>query len=246
MRITLCFFMLAMPVTTYAQDNDLAIEIASDKIGVTVGFNGAGIDVFGDRRNKDNDVIIVVEGPNKNITMWQKARVMGAWINRYSVDYKDIPSYYSYAYSGSDEKNALLSASGIGHEGLFKLLNAKSKAKAKVKNVGAFNAALLNKKQKRELYFKEPSRIVFLNEYFFRVHFDIPPSAPTGTYKIHSFLVQNGQVIKKESDVLNVEQVGLNAFVYQAARRHSFLYALICIMIGVFSGWLVSVLKVKP
>ena len=80
----------------------------------------------------------------------------------------------------------------------------------------------------------------------FRVKFKIPPSAATGEYTIKSYLIKNGKVMQTQEKKLVVDQVGLNAFVRSSAHDYSFIYAMICIIFGVTSGWFVSVLKVKP
>ena len=110
----------------------------------------------------------------------------------------------------------------------------------------AIEKEFLDKKIAAGLYFAEPAEFKFMNDNFFRVQFQIPPSAATGEYTIKSFLIKNGKVLQVQENNLKVEQVGINAFVRSSSKDYSFIYALICIIFGVASGWFVSVLKVKP
>lgn len=227
---------------------DLAVEIASEHIDVTVGFTGSSIELFGDRRNAEADIAIVVEGPRKEITVWQKARVMGTWVNRYYMTFENMPVYYNYATTidgdVDDKLDLIMRHNGIGHMALFSSLDVRKSGS--VIDAKPFQDALLRKKQAKGVYFPKAADIKFLNDHFFRVSFEIPASALTGEYKIHSYLIEDGRVSEKTMNILKVEQVGVNAFVYGLANNHSFAYALICIIFGLFSGWFSSVVRVRP
>ena len=228
--------------------NDLAVEIASEHVDVTVGFTGSSIELFGDRRNKDADIAIVLEGPRKEITIWKKARVMGTWVNRYYMTFENMPVYYNYATTiqgeVDDKIDLIMRHNGIGHDALFSTLDVRKSGS--IKDVSLFQKSLLLKKEAKGVYFDKPAEIKFMNEHFFRVSFEIPASALTGEYKIHSYLISDGQVIEKTTNILKVEQVGVNAFVYGLANDYSFTYALLCIIFGLFSGWFSSVVRVRP
>ena len=236
-----------LPVKSNAKLSDLAIAVAMEHIDVTVGFNGSSIELFGDRRDDMADIAIVVEGPKKDVTIWQKARVMGTWVNRRYAKFNDMPTYYHYAISrdaaGVPFFNVMFE-NGIGHDGLFHKINGKKPDERK--NIKIFQKALLKKNTDLGVFFKKPAEVKFMNDNFFRVRFDIPPSAPTGEYKIHSFLIKDGKVIEQALNLMKIEQVGLNAFIHKSAQEYSLLYALVCIFSALFSGWLISALKVKP
>lgn len=232
------------------KENDrknLAVEIARDHVDVTVGFAGTSVEIFGDRRDKKTDVAIVLTGPLRDITIWKKERVMGTWVNRYFMSYKNMPIYYHYALSSEkDDKKTqkMLLENNIGYDAILK--NVKRDYSPAIKDFEIYDTALLTKKRYGGVYFDDSANIMFLNDNFFRLRFMIPPSAPTGEYTVHSYLIRDGVVKQHSQSSLIVEQVGLNAFLYNAARDYSLVYALVCIVIGLFSGWLVSVLKVRP
>ncbi len=239
-------FFLSLPIGQ-VQATDFAIETASDHIDITVGFNGSSIELFGDRREKDTDVAIVVEGPEKDVTIWKKGRVMGTWINMQFVKFDNASAYYNYALSTQnvdEELAAVFLENGIGHDAFFKKIEEKTSRK--LENTEEFKEAFLKKKKALGIFFEEPAEMKFITDNFFRVSFDIPASAPTGNYKIRSFLIRNGKVLEENLNLIKVEQVGLNALVYRSSRDYSLIYAITCIFLAMFSGWLVSVLRVKP
>lgn len=244
MRIILLLLTFIIVQPAFAKD--LITQTARTQIDVTVGFVGSSIEIFGNRTDPKNEVIILVEGPKVKATVWKKARILGAWVNANSTIFKDIPSYYQYATSIDETKEGasdILRKNGIGHKALFAKLSTKKPKKMKVEQ---FQEALKKKKKQEQVFFETSSKVTFLNDNFFRARFDIPASAPTGDYKIHSYLLKNDKIIEQDTSVFKVEQVGLNAFIFDVAHKHSTLYAIICIILAAFSGWLVSVLKVRP
>lgn len=228
-------------------NNALTIELAQVKIGVTMGFSGSYVRVFGDRRDLDTDVIITIEGPKRDITIWKKERVMGAWVNRYSMLIEDVPAYYQYALSAPLTKMSVsnvVDAQKIEKTSYVNNLKAQISTDKQPKDI--FVKSLLDQKVKQELFFAESESFTFLNDHFFKVHFRIPASALTGEYVIKSLLVKDGEIIQRDEATLVIEQVGANAFINNAAKEYSLAYALICIAFAMFSGWLISVIKVKP
>ncbi len=243
--ILLAIFMF--PLNVGAKTNGFAVGIASNHIDVTVGFDGSSVELFGDRRDKKAVVAIVIEGPEKNVTIWKKAKIMGTWVNFHYVKFTKIPTYYNYAISADNISKPLAKAmmqNAIGHDALFNKVNDdKNKSRD---DIIVFQDALLQKNYDLGVFFEKSAEINFINDNFFHVSFKIPPSAPTGDYKIHSFLIKNGNVVNHITSDLKVEQVGLNAFIYKSAQSYSFIYALICIFIALLAGWLVSSVRIRP
>lgn len=246
-KMVVVFLLICMVGPVLAQSNsDLAISIANERIDITVGFTGSSIELFGDRRDENTDIAITVEGPKEDVTLWQKDRMAGTWVNRYREQFKDIPLYYHHAITAdvSDKKiQTILNEYNIGHKALFENVKGDTEGKEQRQS---FAKALVEKQTKAGLYFAEPAKFKFMNDNFFRVRFDIPASAQTGEYKIRSYLIKNGRVVGKTLDILQVEQVGINAFIFNAAQSYSLFYAIACIILAFFSGWLVSVLRVRP
>ena len=244
--LLLFIFIITLPSIVTAEDK-LSVVAASDHIDITVGFTGSSIEIFGYRKDLETDIMVVVEGPRKDITIWKKKRFFGAWKNRYSVTYHDIPVYYNYAVSADDtdgKTKSEMDALGIGHSAL--LTTIKKKYSKRVKNkVPSFNNALLNQKKEEGTFFDEPVQFTFFNDHFFRLSFPISAGSSIGQYKVLSYLVKGGDVIEQEESQLKVGQVGINAFTNSAAKNHSLLYAFMCISMAVLAGWLVNIIKVR-
>lgn len=238
MRFILLLLVFLFPVTTDAQSKLFSVDMAEDHIDITVGFNGASMQVFGYRGDIDTSVAIVLSGPKKNITMWKKERVLWAWVNRHSASFLNTPSYYNVALGGNEQITAEdLHRLGIGNHAVLK--QTVDPTQTFLKN------ALLDKKKRKGLFFDKKNDIKFIQDQFFRASFDIPSSASVGEYTITSFLIKDNDIIQKHIATFSVQQVGLNAFINNAAKEHSIIYALFCISLALFSGWFVGILKIR-
>lgn len=246
----LIFIILLLVVISFnqsiAQDKPLIVDLASNHIDVTVGFSGSTIEVFGDCRDKTNKIAIVVEGPERAITVWKKERILGTWVNRYFVKFNKIPVYYNYALSQDDIVKEYPEMAKKYRVGVAEMMATRSIKKSEgIENIDEFKKYLIDLHKRTETFPVENQKINFLNDHFFRVSFKIPPSVPTGDYKISSFLIKDGQTIEADTKMLRIKQVGLNAFILKASVEHGFLYGIFCIFFAAVCGWGASIIRVK-
>ena len=75
------------------QSRDLIIELSDKVVQITTGFSGTDMLMFGAKKSEGN-VIVVVRGPQEDQVVRKKERVAGVWVNRSSVEFKGLPSFY--------------------------------------------------------------------------------------------------------------------------------------------------------
>ena len=126
------------------------------------------------------------------------------------------------------------------------MMLGKAVMKSDDTNASSYQAALIKTMRAKDLFPEGPEKIRFINDYFFRTRFALPTNAPTGIYRIHSFLIKDGKIVERDTDLLKVEQVGLNAFVYNSAHNSAPLYAFVSILLSLASGWFVGIIRVRP
>ena len=227
----LCLFSLR----AYAEP--LTIDLADNHVKITTGFTGASLVLFGSITQK-GDVIVVLEGPERKSKVRRKEQIMGAWINRNWLSFKNIPSYYDYAISADDESDVLpadkLKEKRVGVTAL-RFDPEKSRYKAEV--VSTFQDALIRNKQRQALFPLEPQKVGFISDNLFRADFHLPANVPSGEYKVRALLVRNNKVVYEQSRVLRVGYEGFNARIYKFASDHSFLYGVLCVFIALIAGW---------
>jgi uncharacterized protein (TIGR02186 family) len=225
-------FLMTWPA---AAQNDVTVDLASDHVDITTGFNGTTLDLFGVRHDQ-GEIAIIVRGPERTMSVRRKESVLGAWMNRAFETYKDVPGYYNYATSKPINELApleVLKQNQIGTENL-QFNKAKSTDEKRI----LFREALLRNKQKQGLFATKPLDIKFISPDFFRASFYIPSNTPVGDYEIKTIYFSNGTVKDIQTKYVRVAQVGGAARIHTFAQDSSFLYGLTCIFLAVFAGWI--------
>jgi uncharacterized protein (TIGR02186 family) len=220
-----------------AQQRNLQIELASDHVDITTGFNGTQVILFG-TTDGNGDVVILLKGPENTVIVRRKNRVFGAWMNRTSMEFRRVPSYYDYASTLPDgvlrDYPDLLREGQIGVDNLgFYPEDADEDGQV----IDMFEDSLIRQMQRKGFYPIKAGNLQFLHPGFFKASFQLPPGVPTGTYTVEGLLVENGKIVAREAQTLRVGQVGFNARVYSFSDNHSFLYGLFAILMALMAGW---------
>lgn len=235
-------FFISGPV--YAQQN-LTVDLASDHVDITTGFNGSNLILFG-MKDRKGDVAIVLRGPKHEMTVRKKNRVLGMWMNTEYMNFQDVPVFYDYAVSRDTsagiEGRAFLKENGIG---LDALVFAPEDAAPDNERIRTFQEALIRNNQAKGLFPVTPATIRFLNENFFRTTMYLPSNVPAGDYLIQTILFNDNKVIDITETSLRVAPVGLNAQIYKFAVHYSLYYGMLCVFIALFAGWIINVIRSK-
>ena len=237
MRIALFILLMFFSAPCFAQSAPLRIELADDRVNISTGFDGARVVMFGVKADPDADIVVTLKGPESTMAMRRKGRVMGAWINTRTVEFRRVPSYYDYASTLSDtymsgdapflEENEV----GIEHLGFY-----PEDADEDVDVVASFRDALIGSMQKKGFYPLAMHSLRVIDGQFFKASFDLPPGVPTGLYRVEAIIVKNDAVIAREFKNLQVGQVGFNARVYLFAQNYSFFYGVFAVVMALAIG----------
>jgi len=231
LAVVLSFF--AAPV--YAQQNDLVIDLPQQNIDITTGFSGAMLPVYGVVRGQGN-LAIVLEGPRRTMVVRRKEEIMGAWMNRQSMMFKDVPGFYSYALSASEDdiaNAAIRRALHIGPDSLDTYLDTdEDEQEAK-----RFKEALIRNEQSAGLFALAPRPITNVHNGFFKTEFRLPSNVPTGNYLLTAYLIRGDDIIAQDKTGFRVAQVGFSARIYSFAMDHSLTYGFMAVLIAALTGW---------
>lgn len=237
--LTALIIFLAATVPAMAQPKPLQISLAEDRVDITTGFNGTRITLYGTKTINAANIVVTLKGPERKMIVRRKARkVTGAWMNDESMEFRRVPSYYDFASTldqeALNEHPELMKEGQIGIEYLdFYAEDENEDPRA----IDVYRDALVRSEQRKGFYPLRPRPVQFIHRDFFKVSFDLPPGVPTGLYKVEALLVEGGNILARESQSLQVGQVGFNAKVYVFATDHSFFYGIVAIFIAVISGW---------
>src|ERR1700742_1206986 len=98
MMRALAILTLALLATPALATEDLVSGLSQDTVQITSNYTGADIVVFGAIEHLEdtgaNDVVVVVRGPDANVTVHKKDNVLGIWISRDQAKLVAVPAYY--------------------------------------------------------------------------------------------------------------------------------------------------------
>ena len=233
MRFWLCFFIL-MSVVPFAHAKErLRTELAYDHVDITTGFTGASVTLFG-VKNGGGEVVSVLLGPKDDVVVRKKSRVLGAWLNRSSLKFTQAPLYYDFAVQDGVSASVLDSHEiGVRAQSLQPSHSGHDEAFLKT-----YREAYIAHKQAQGLYAKEPSEVQVMGDGFFKIVFNMPADVPIGDYDVKTYILEDARVVAQHNNKLKIAQVGFSSNIYKFAHQQSFFYALICVALAFFAGWL--------
>jgi uncharacterized protein (TIGR02186 family) len=242
MRLSAAFTVLAalalMSAMPEARAQEVVADLSSHLVAITTGFTGTSVVLFGSVEGS-GDVIVVVNGPARDIVVRHKSKIAAVWVNTSQVIYQGVPSFYSVASSkplSEIAPPALRQMQQIGIENL-RLTPDRVLTQAEAAD---FRAALIRNQQRAGLYVPDVASVSFLGNRLFRATIAFPANVPTGNFLVQVFLIRNGAVVGAQTVPLVVSQVGLDARVHDFADRFALAYGIIAVGLAAIAGWLAS------
>jgi uncharacterized protein (TIGR02186 family) len=214
----------------------LVADLTNHLVGITTGFTGTSVVLFG-ATDGPGDVVVVVRGPPREISVRRKSRVGPIWANTQSARFPDVPSYYAVASSRPLEEIVAPAARQLYEIGLD---NLRLGARKERPRMDEFRAALIRTQQREGLFGQEVGKINFLGERLFRTTINLPANVPTGTYAVQVFLVRDRDVVTGQTTPLIISKVGVDAELYDFADRRAALYGFVAVFTAMMAGWLAS------
>lgn len=230
----------------FATAEDLVSGLSQDQIEITSNYTGTELVVFGaieprtgDAATSERDVVVVVRGPDVDMTVRQKVRVAGLWLNRHRVMLHAMPGYYYVASTRPLEKIADKSVLGRYQIGL-PYLEPVSYSTHSPHEAQVYTTAAIRRETKSGLYNDAPNGVEFLSYSLFRVHVPVPASVPRGQYTAEVYLFENGNVVSAQSTPLFVDQTGIERQLFGFANNWPLSYGAVTVTLALLLGWLSS------
>jgi len=224
----------------------IQIGLSTDVIAITADFSGADLTIFGNVENADPqisrqgryDVIVVLEGPARSVTVRRKERVLGIWVNRRSRTFVNVPESYSIATTRMPQDiTDPLSYRQLSLGADYIHMEPESRAGNPV-TLEEFEAALRDRKKAVGLYSERIGGVQFLSASLFRASLTLAPDVPVGTHKARAFLFRNGVFMKETSAQLAIVKAGFEQWLFRIAKNESVFYGLGAILLAILTGWL--------
>jgi uncharacterized protein (TIGR02186 family) len=235
MRSAAVILVLVAALAGHAGAQTLTADLSSHVIGITTGFVGADLVLFGSA-DKPGDVIVIVRGPPTELTVRRKEKILGVWINGSSAVFRDAPSFYAVA--ASHPLAEIASQESMGRQGIG-LENVRLQPTRSIPEprLTEFRKALLSSQENVDLYRSGVAPVTFLGEHLFRADMFFPANVPTGSYSVEVLLMSGGEVVSAQTTPLIVSRIGFSNGVFVVAHRHAVLYGLGALTFAVVAGW---------
>jgi uncharacterized protein (TIGR02186 family) len=221
-----------------ARGQALVADLTNHLVAITTGFTGTSVVLFG-ATDGTGDVIVVVRGPERDMTVRRKSKVAQVWVNTRQVTFLGVPSFYSIASSKPLDDIAPPAMRQLHQIGLDNL-RLTTETPISPRETEEFRTALLRNEARAGLYPPGIGQVSFLGDKLFRSDVGFPGNVPTGTYLVQVFLVRDKAVVSGQTTSLVISELGLDAEVHDFADRFALAYGLVAIALAALAGWLAS------
>ncbi|WP_085808355.1 TIGR02186 family protein [Sphingomonas sp. TZW2008] len=236
---------LAAPLLLAQAKPVLVPDVSQREIRIAYSFTGAELLLFGailypGGRLPDGehptDLVVVVKGPVQSITVREKEKLAGIWVNAQALRYRSAPSFYAIASSRPIDRIVDDRTRAIYELGLDSLqLSPASSAPSPVQD--RFAAGLVDLRRRAGLYYEAPNAVEISEGVLYRARVAIPARVPVGRFTAETFLIRDGKVLAAAVREIDVQKEGFERFVARAADRASLLYGLTAVALSVLLGW---------
>ena len=234
---------IAAMTLTAQREPVLVPEVSQSRIEVRQGFTGANlllygavIDPAGTRDNAEYDIAVVLKGPTEPIRLREKERIAGIWMNAGSSDFRSAPSFFAIASSRPIEQIVDGRTAAIYELGT-EFIQLSPSGEIEPEEQARFAAGLVEMRQRAGLYQEDPDGVRISEGVLYQARIALPSNVITGTYTAETFAIANGRVLASATAEIEVEKVGLEGEVVDAAERNSLLYGLGAILLSLAMGW---------
>lgn len=216
----------------------LTTDLSEHVVGITTGFAGSRVLVFGTGASPEDDIVIVVRGPERDQVVLRKSKVAGIWMNTARITLRDAPSFYALASTRPLEEVAEEPVLRRHRIGVDQFRDPTLRLKASENLAREWESALVRRKQQQGTYYSEEYPIQRRSAALFRAEIPIPPNVPVGSYFVETYVFRDGRILEAQSQPLFVERVDLEADVYDFAHEQAGIYGLLAVIMAALAGWL--------
>nr|WP_240962451.1 TIGR02186 family protein [Sphingobium sp. TB-6] len=221
----------------------LVPDVSQRDVEIQYSFTGADLLLFGAivypdgrRPKKPADIMVVLKGPDQSITMREKQKVAGIWVNADSARFRSAPSFYAIASSRPIGKVVDERTAAIYEMGVDKLQLSPSSLNDSAE-LDRFQKGLIDLRERAGLYVEQQGTVEITDGVLYRARLPLSARVIVGDYTAETFLVQDGRVVAAAVRDITIRKSGFERFMAVAAEQWPFVYGLVAMMLAVSMGW---------
>lgn len=242
MRFLAVLLLALLPAAGGAEE--VVMGLSADNVAITTTFDGENLLVFGAVKREEPppqgaplEVIITLSGPLTPVTVREKERILGLWVNRNWIRVSAAPSFYAIATTGPLAE--ILTETEDLRQSITIPRAIRSLGQT-VENVDQFVDALIRIRSESGVYRVMEGAVGLDQETLFRTSFDLPANLIEGIYHARIFLTRNGRLVDRFETTISVEKVGLERWLFNLAQDQPFIYGLLSLILALAAGWAAS------
>lgn len=241
--LALC--MLLLPVAASGQNvPKLVPDVSQRQIDIQSGFTGAEMLVFGAiiyprgvAPQGQVDVAVVLRGPARSVTLREKQKIAGIWVNADSTDFRSVPAYYAIASSRPLDQIVSSKTAAIYELGLDRLQLSPS-GEVDAAEQRRFVDGLVDLNRRNGLFRQESGTVEITDQVLYRARLNIPSSVPVGIYTAETLLIRDGRVIVADDNVqVRIRKTGFEQLVTILAQDYALFYGAMAVLVSLLLGW---------
>jgi uncharacterized protein (TIGR02186 family) len=237
----------ALPLLIGAAQPRLVPDVSQRRIDIIYSFTGAELLLFGAILYPGGrapatppDIAVVLKGPTEAVTLREKRKIAGMWVNAASARYRSVPSFYAVASSRPladlvDPRTAAIYELGLNS------IQLSPGSGALPEDQRRFDEGLIDLKRRHGLYFETDKGVELTEGVLYRARIAIPARVPVGAFTAETFLIENGRVVAAAVRAIDIDKSGFERFVAAAAERWSIAYGLVAVAVSLLLGWAAGV-----
>jgi|GEM_PF-722388 len=221
----------------------LIADISVDNIGIATNFTGEKLLMFGSisgTPHTNPDIVITIRGPTADVIIRKKQKTYGIWTNAHETKIGPVPAFYAVLSSRPLSEIAaptLLADYELGVPAVrFEQIDGRLEPDELADYVSSYKRL----KQNDGLYRAEENRVAIVANRLFRAEVAMPSNMPLGKYHIEFHLFENGRLIARQSDALEVDYTGLENTLHSMAYQMPWAYGVVAVILAFFMGWAIG------
>jgi uncharacterized protein (TIGR02186 family) len=237
------FALLCLVLLGGSRDPILVPEVSQHEVEVRQGFTGtelllygAILDPQGIRAGRDYDIVVVLKGPSQSITVREKEKRAGIWVNAHTAQFRSAPAFYAVASSRPVEQIVDARTAAIYELGL-PFIQLSPIGTIEPDKQARFAAGLAGVMAGDRLYQEDPRGVTVREQVLYQARITLPSNVQTGAYTAETFAISKGRVVASAIARVDVQKRGFERLVADSARHHGILYGLVAVAFSIFMGW---------
>jgi uncharacterized protein (TIGR02186 family) len=225
----------------------VTVKARPNKITVGALFSGADVAVSG-TIPAGSEAVVIVTGGLQDLPLKTKGRAFGIlWMNLGNVTFHHVPTLYIVNAANTLEQSGASDSGegqslGVGFDSLKAQWEITPNLGDKDKDV--WSREFLKLKKSEGLYAVHDGTVHYGSAEngmrSFETDIHIPARVPPGEYEVKVLALNGGQVADAATEHIEVEEVGVPAFLSSLSFKHGGLYGLLAVLVAIGAGLLMD------